>query len=280
MTLQRVAQPLSKDSSIEIEDITSTKIEILDSAHKILKCIQSLNSSTVQRSHFETLIQPILFKWDSFDEAKKQELFSKYASHELNFFLLKRDKPFFTRVVRNFILNKLEKTVIDWYLLAQDQPAENEFNVRLIEYLDYSTRIDDLNIFENVLVLEVCLRVGSEQQKTKAKFLCRELMQRLDLVFKKTDRGLFERLFDNLLNRADTEEDKELNLEEIDAQLKQRSIKEADRNQGDEIEIYGKSNNNYQGGSMKTMARRDRKEKKATYDRGQQLQRNMSYGVE
>ena len=103
--------------------------------------------------------------------------------------MFKRDKDFFSSVVRGFISNKLEKTVIDWYLLGADQPASNEFNSKLLEFLDFSTRIDDLNILENVLVLEVCLRVGSDQQKTKAKFLCRDLVQRLDLLFKKTDRG-------------------------------------------------------------------------------------------
>ena len=72
-------------------------------------------------------------------------------------------------------------------------------------------------------------------------------------------------------------------MEEIDAQLKMRQIREADRNQGDEFQIYGKSNNNYIGGSMRTQPKRDRREHKSSLNRAPmeemyQVQAQQSYG--
>jgi hypothetical protein len=57
-------------------------------------------------------------KWNKFDFDKKLQSYSKYHSHELNFFILKKDKEFFENVVLDKINTKMEKTFVDWYLLS------------------------------------------------------------------------------------------------------------------------------------------------------------------
>ena len=44
--------------------------------------------------------------------------YNKFYSHDLNFFIFKKDKDFFQKVVLENILSKMEKTFVDWYLLS------------------------------------------------------------------------------------------------------------------------------------------------------------------
>jgi hypothetical protein len=74
-----------------------------------------------------SLLMPLLLKWDQLVDDEKIKTFSKFGSHELNFFIFHRDHDFFNKIVRTYILNKLEKTFIDWYLLATDKDSENVF---------------------------------------------------------------------------------------------------------------------------------------------------------
>ncbi len=48
------------------------------------------------------------------DKLKK---YDKFASHELNLFVYFKDMEFFEGVVRIFIKNKKEKSIVDYYLL-------------------------------------------------------------------------------------------------------------------------------------------------------------------
>ena len=109
--------------------------------------------------------------WSTFDEKKKVKQFSKYSCHELNYFLFKRDKPFFKLVVLNFIKSKMEKSFIDWYLLAADETIENQFVKRILEYAENEALISTLNLFEKCLFLEICIDKGLPQHIAKAKGL-------------------------------------------------------------------------------------------------------------
>lgn len=49
-------------------------------------------------------------------------MYKKYNCAELNFFLLHRDRQFFDEVVLPVVSGKLEKHLIDWYLLSDSMP--------------------------------------------------------------------------------------------------------------------------------------------------------------
>ena len=67
------------------------------------------------------MLRKVFLPWPRLDRAKKEQLYSTYACHELNFFIYKRDKVFYYEVVYNFIQNKMEKTFVDFYLLGIEQ---------------------------------------------------------------------------------------------------------------------------------------------------------------
>src|SRR5205807_3190015 len=53
-------------------------------------------------------------------DAEKRELYSKFACHELHFFLARKDPAFFAAVVKPYLANKKAKTFLEHWLLAND----------------------------------------------------------------------------------------------------------------------------------------------------------------
>ena len=71
------------------------------------------NSSSFQK--FAKL--DFIFKWESMNKEEKEKHLSEYWSHEFNFFLKKRDPDFFENTVRRILSSKMEKTIVDYWLL-------------------------------------------------------------------------------------------------------------------------------------------------------------------
>ena len=57
---------------------------------------------------------------DRLKEDEKRAKYGEFACHELNFFLSRKDKPFFDAVVKPYLANKKDKTFMDEFLLGLD----------------------------------------------------------------------------------------------------------------------------------------------------------------
>jgi hypothetical protein len=113
---------LQADAVVHIEDITSSKVQIIDNFDKIFQVYEGLiyDGTNFAKGEFlfQNMLKKVFLPWNRFDRGKKEQLFSQYACHELNFFIYKRDKVFYYEVVYPLIQNKLEKTFVDWYLIG------------------------------------------------------------------------------------------------------------------------------------------------------------------
>ena len=58
------------------------------------------------------------------------------SSHELNIFLYFKDKAYFEVYVSQFIANKLEKTVVDYFLLQNEQEMQKYRRTELFDKLN------------------------------------------------------------------------------------------------------------------------------------------------
>ena len=61
-----------------------------------------------------------ILNWPGLKPEERNELYSKYACHELSFFLSRKDPEFFNAVIRPYLANKRDKTFMDHYLLGAD----------------------------------------------------------------------------------------------------------------------------------------------------------------
>lgn len=141
---------------------------IVDNLSKIFHVLKEMNNfkNSFDRDT-QDLIDEIYLAWPTLDWKTKMVKFSKHACHELNFFLFKRDKPFFNEIVKPFIRNKMEKTFVDWYLLAIEC-TPNQFTERILSYIDGFSFYEELNGFELCLLIDICMSKGNALQKKQA----------------------------------------------------------------------------------------------------------------
>jgi hypothetical protein len=132
---QKNISVISKDEKFTIKDITTAKIEVYDSLSAVYRLYSTLNPDP-------KLVEfSFITNWNQLEDEKKLELYSKFACHELNFFIYKKDQAFFKRVVKPYIAHKRDKTFMDHWLL----------NEKLDQYLE-PWAFSRLNIVEKILL--------------------------------------------------------------------------------------------------------------------------------
>mmetsp|Transcript_11943 Transcript_11943/g.18444 ORF Transcript_11943/g.18444 Transcript_11943/m.18444 type:complete len:179 (-) Transcript_11943:474-1010(-) len=133
------------------------------------------NSS--QDARFFSITEDVLLKWHSWDAKVKDSNYSKYVSHELNFFLFKTDQDYFHATALPFIQNKMEKTFIDWYLLEMSSEQPTEFLPKILACAEVVGGTDNMNSLEKCLLIEVCLKRGSEEDKIRARAIGKRIIE-------------------------------------------------------------------------------------------------------
>ncbi len=127
---------LKKGEKLTISDILTSSYNVYDSVGKIYGLYNILNPSP-NLSEFS-----FVTNWSSLDEKTKSEKYSKYACHELNYFIYRKDRPFFDKVILPFIRNKKDKTFLDKWFAREN----------IEEYLQPGLYRDRLNTLEKILL--------------------------------------------------------------------------------------------------------------------------------
>lgn len=113
-TQQKQVVQLRKDQLFELRDISTGRFETYDSLKSVYELYATLSGNDVL-GKFRFVLD-----WPSLSSDEKQEKYSKYACHELNFFIAHKDPVFFREVVAPYIANKHHKTFLDLWLLDMD----------------------------------------------------------------------------------------------------------------------------------------------------------------
>ncbi|PCI31418.1 MAG: hypothetical protein COB53_13230, partial [Elusimicrobia bacterium] len=110
-TEQKQISVIRAKDSLSLKDITTSKFEVYDT----LAGVYSLFSTLSKNSNLTEF--GFITSWPSLTPEEKREKYAKYACHELNFFLYKKDPTFFSDVVSPYLKNKKDKTFLDEWLL-------------------------------------------------------------------------------------------------------------------------------------------------------------------
>ena len=197
-SINRLTENIPKGEKIQIKDLTSTEIQVIDSLSKLFDIQKNLalsrNSGAAQ--NYEKW--EFLRSWEGLTQDEKLKKYDKFASHELNIFLYFKDRQFFDQIVLPFLRNKIEKTIVD-YIFLNDQK-------RIQEYAG-PERFSTLNSLEKILVI-LGLKSTDEAQ-------ARKLAESLENInsLNKVDINEFNRLFDTVLTSKKAEEEPEARLE-------------------------------------------------------------------
>ena len=105
---------LKKGDTLTIDDIVSAKFQQYDDLEDVFQLFSTLNPGA-QLSRFKFILD-----WEDKPVKEKQKLYSEFACHELNYFLLQKDPEFFDAVVAPHLKHKRDKTFLDLWLLDED----------------------------------------------------------------------------------------------------------------------------------------------------------------
>lgn len=154
---QKLVTSLAAQGTLAIPDAVTARFEICDTVAKAYHLLATLGSNPpLEEFSFITT-------WPDLDAAHKQEQYSKYACHELNFFLYHKDREFFRSVIAPNLKNKKDKTFMDHWLLEDD----------LKPYLE-PWRFQRLNIVEQILL--------GRRLRDREASLSRDARDRADLI--------------------------------------------------------------------------------------------------
>jgi len=142
-TEQKAISIVRPGEKLVIDDLASARFETYDSLAKVYALYATLshNADLAEFSFITT--------WPKLKDAEKREKYSKYACHELSFFLSRKDPEFFKAAVLPYLASKKDKTFMDHYLLGAD----------LREYLA-PWKFGQLNIVERTLLAQ---RIAQER---------------------------------------------------------------------------------------------------------------------
>ncbi len=145
-TQQKQVNVLSPKQPFVIADAAASRFEVYDSLAKVYGLYATL-------THDPKLAEfSFILTWPTLKLEEKKTLYSKFACHELSFFLAKKDPEFFQNVVKPYLANKKDKTFVDHWLLEND----------LKEYLQ-PWQHARLNSVERILLAQ---RLDNEAAKT------------------------------------------------------------------------------------------------------------------
>ncbi|MDD5708799.1 MAG: hypothetical protein PHR35_23025, partial [Kiritimatiellae bacterium] len=130
---RKLAEGLAAGVPFKVADLPSARVEVYDTVAKVFRLLQSLSrDATLEDFAFVT-------EWPTLPPARQEELYGKFACHELDFFLYHKDRAFFDRVVKPHLANKRDKQFMDLWLLGADLNAYCE--PALFQQLNYMERV-------------------------------------------------------------------------------------------------------------------------------------------
>lgn len=145
-TQQKQISVVPAGQTFTLHDITTSRFEVYDSLSRVFGLYTTLNSDP-RLTEFSFLLN-----WPKLKPEEKRAIYSQHASHELSFFLFKKDPEFYQTVIKPYLANKKDLTFIDRFLLEDD----------LTEYLQ-AWRYQQLNILERILLAR---RIQEERNAT------------------------------------------------------------------------------------------------------------------
>ncbi|KAL4445666.1 hypothetical protein ABPG74_006217 [Tetrahymena malaccensis] len=189
----RSTETIMKGKQCTIDDITSTEFSIIDSLNKVFDFQIELSrfaGTFTDNSSSKSFTEEweFLKKWDTLSTSEKNQKYNNNLSHELNFFLYMKDKPFFESIVKSHLQNKIELTLVDLFLLGK--------------YDDLINKYLHIEILDRINCFEICLMIYSLKllnQLEKAQ----KLIEYLQVQTKQnvSDKEIQKRYFEIILNK-------------------------------------------------------------------------------
>lgn len=136
----RTNAKVTKGMEFKVLDLTSTELQLVDSVAKLFSLQKELKGGDLTELDKWKFVK----KWESYGIEKKHLKYNEFTSHEMNLFLYFKDPAYFHTYICEFVRNKQEKTLVD-YFLCDDLKKMTEYA--------HALKIDRLNAMEKTLMV-------------------------------------------------------------------------------------------------------------------------------
>lgn len=143
-TRRRNVTLLKAGETLKVGDFRASEVQTYDTVGGIYSTLLGINPD----GNFTKF--GFVANWSTLGEEEKRDLYSEHASHELNFFLSRKDTAFFEAVVQPYLKHKKDKTFLDQYLIGENLE-------RYLQPWEFSR----LNIVERILLAR---RIGEDER--------------------------------------------------------------------------------------------------------------------
>ena len=191
-TQQKRITVIPSGQKFVLPDITSTKFQSYDTLTSVYLLYSTLNP----QPHWDEF--RFILDWPKLKSEEKKELYSKHASHELSFFLFKKDPQFFKEAIQPYLANKKDKTFLDRWMVEAD-----------LSTFTQPWNYERLNTFERILLSQ---RLPNERPETR-----RFVQDHFDLIPPNIER--FNHLFRTALKGNTLDTDDRLGLDKASADM-------------------------------------------------------------
>lgn len=197
-TQQKRITVIPSGQKFVLPDITSTKFQSYDTLTSVYMLYSTLNPQP-NWDEFRFILD-----WPKLKSEEKKELYSKYASHELSFFLFKKDPQFFKEAIQPYLANKKDKTFLDRWMVEAD-----------LSTFTQPWNYERLNTFERILLSQ---RLPGERPETR-----RFVQDHFDLIPPNIER--FNHLFRTALKGNTLDTDDRLGIDKANVEMEKAPAK-------------------------------------------------------
>ncbi len=114
LSQQQRVRVIEANQKSDLGDARSTRVQVYSSLQDVMR----LYGTLLPTDEFKKFAK--LSGWNQLNDDEKQSTYNELACHELNVFLYFKDRPFFEKVVRPYLENKLAPQLIDEFLLDRE----------------------------------------------------------------------------------------------------------------------------------------------------------------
>ncbi|MDP1588591.1 MAG: hypothetical protein Q8M07_12660, partial [Prosthecobacter sp.] len=113
---------LETGKTLTLADILTSELETYDTLGGIYSLLLNFDNYSPLLPGGDRSLQKFDFilNWPKLSDDERRAKYGEFACHELNFFLSRKDKPFFDQVIKPYLAHKKDKTFMDEFLLGLD----------------------------------------------------------------------------------------------------------------------------------------------------------------
>jgi hypothetical protein len=180
---ERDVYKVINETRIQVPGFSSCEYELVDNVAKLIHVKTQLSGSSLPNEW------NFLKDWGSMKIVQKVEKINELFSYELALFLFKKEKELFNSTLKDFIKCKVNKSVLDYYLL-EDKDSVASFLT--------AAKMSNLNSLEKICIIDLL----ASSHPTQCQYLLQSL-QGEDSSNLYDDSMAFNVIFDRIVNLSD-----------------------------------------------------------------------------